>query len=176
MKDVVGRCLMRWRIRAVLPHISGRLLDLGCGTNELVRAYAGPGTGVDVYPWPGVDVVVEDTARLPESDAAYDTVTIVAALNHIPNRAQVLREVFRVLRPGGRLIVTMIPPLISRIWHALRAPWDVDQRERGMKPGEVFGLTVGQTRALLEEAGFRVLAVRRFMLGINRLTIAERRG
>ena len=32
----------------VVPHIKGRLLDIGCGLNELVRAYAGDGIGVDV--------------------------------------------------------------------------------------------------------------------------------
>ena len=34
------------RIRAVLPRVRGRLLDIGCGTNELVRRY-GNGVGVD---------------------------------------------------------------------------------------------------------------------------------
>ncbi len=174
MKDIIGRRLLRWRMAAVLPHVRGRLLDVGCGTNQLVRAYPGAGTGVDVYPWPGADLVVQDTACLPFDDASFDTVTIVAALNHIPNRCAVLREVFRVLRPGGRLIVTMIPPLISRVWHAVRAPWDADQHERGMKTGEVFGLTPAQTDALLAETGFRLAAAHRFMLGINRLTIAER--
>lgn len=175
MEDRLGRALMRRRIEAVLPHIHGRLLDIGCGTNELVKAYGGEGTGVDVYPWPGTDLVVEDTADLPFDTDAFDTVTIVAALNHIPNRHLVLREAARVLGPEGRLVMTMIPPGISRLWHGLRKPWDVDQSERGMVEGEVYGLTTEATHRLLNDAGFEVVKVHRFMLGINRLTVAERR-
>ena len=37
------------RLRAVLPCIQGRLLDVGAGTNSLVRIYGGHGMGVDVH-------------------------------------------------------------------------------------------------------------------------------
>jgi len=138
MHDALGEALATRRVRAVLPHISGRLLDVGCGSNRLVRHYAN-GVGVDVHPWPGADVIVADTATLQWESASFDTVTIIAALNHIPNRAAVLNECRRVLRPGGRVVITMLTPRTSRIWHWLRAPWDADQRERGMRPGEVLG-------------------------------------
>lgn len=173
MNDPLGRMLANWRIRMVLPHISGRLLDIGCGANRLVRQY-GNGVGVDVHDWGDVDQVVEDTARLPFENETFDTVTIIAALNHIPNRLDVLREVRRILRPGGRIVLTMIPPKISTVWHTLRRPWDDDQTERGMKEGEVYGLTRGQVEELLRQAGFEVRVSRSFMLGINRLTVAER--
>lgn len=161
------------RVRAVLPHVKGRLLDLGCGGNHLTRAYRGRGVGVDVHPWPGVDVLVRDAAHLPFRDASFGTVTIVAALNHIPERRAALGEVRRVLAPGGRLVLTMIPPGLSRLWHFLRRPWDADQTERGMKPGEVYGLAARELARLLEDAGFRVVARRRFMLGANLLVVAE---
>ena len=57
------RSLAKRRIQAVLPHVNGRLLDVGCGSNQLVRHYAN-GVGVDVHPWPGADVIVSDTATL----------------------------------------------------------------------------------------------------------------
>ncbi|MCA9244015.1 MAG: methyltransferase domain-containing protein [Phycisphaerales bacterium] len=173
MKDSVGRKLLQWRLKTVLPHVRGKLLDIGCGTNELVGSYEGEGVGVDVYPWENVDLVVENTAELPFKDASFDTVAIIAALNHIPNRDDVLREAHRVLRPNGRLLVTMIPPTISRIWHTLRKPWDADQSERGMIEGEVYGITPARMRELLKVAGFRVSHEVRFMLGLNRLTVAE---
>ena len=86
MKDSLGSCLLQWRIQAVRSHVSGRLLDIGCGTNSLVRCYQGEGVGVDVHQWGDVDLLVEDSAELPFGDAQFDTVTIIAALNHIPNR------------------------------------------------------------------------------------------
>ena len=180
MHDRLGNWLLRHRIAVVEPHLRGRVLDLGCGSNQLVRAYrasaAQPGAsdslGVDVYPWEGVDLVVEDTAALPFESGAFDTVTIIAALNHIPEREAVLRETVRVLRPGGRIVVTMIPPGISRVWHLLRRPWDADQSERGVKEGEVWGLTPQAVDALLQQAGYRLTAAQRFMAGINRLRVA----
>lgn len=187
MNDPLGRTLARQRMRRVLPHVRGRLLDIGCGANELVRAYRSSrgssgddverrraSIGVDVFPWEGVDAVVEDTREMPFEDASFDTATIVAALNHIPYREEALAEVHRVVRPGGRLILTMIPPGISRVWHLLRRPWDDDQSERGMVEGEVWGLTRAGVQGLVEGAGFRVVHEERFMAGINRLTVAER--
>ena len=172
----MGSALMRWRTRVVLPHIQGRLLDIGCGLNNLVGTYDGEGIGVDVHRWKDVDLVVQDAGDLPFSDGAFDTVTIIAALNHIPNRADVLREAHRVLGDDGRIIVTMIPPFTSRVWHALRRPWDPDQGERGMKEGEVYDLTAREVRRLLQETDFRISYEQPFMLGINRLIVASRVG
>ena len=174
MKDTLGSYLLNWRIKAVLPHIHGRLLDIGCGTNDLVKSYEGEGIGIDVYQWGDVDLVVDDSSKLPFENETFDTVTIIAALNHIPNRHEVLVEAHRVLRPNGRIIITMIPPKISAIWHFLRSPWDADQAERQMKPGEVFGLTPGEVRNLSLEAGFDIRFERKFMFGINRITVAGR--
>lgn len=170
MHDVLGRALAERRIRAVLPHVRGRLLDLGCGTNELVRLYAN-GVGVDVHPWPGADLVVSDSASLAYDSQSFDTITIVAALNHMPNRRAVLDECRRVLRPGGTVVMTMLTPKTSRIWHWLRAPWDADQRERGMKPGEVYGFTPAEIIDMFESCGFRLVTQERFMLGFNRVYV-----
>ena len=174
MKDRLGRYLHDWRLRVVLPHLTGRVLDIGCGANELVRRHPGGGVGVDVHQWGNVDVVVEDSSTLPFAAEEFDSVTIIAALNHIPNRDAVLAEARRVLRRRGRLITTMIPPRISTIWHLLRRRSDADQRERGMKVGEVYGLTPAEMRQLITGAGFTIRRELKFMWGINRLTIAEK--
>jgi SAM-dependent methyltransferase len=181
MKDRFGKKLMQWRIAAVLPHLRGRVLDIGCGTNELLARYrvestepeAGDSVGVDIYDWPGADLLVRDSSDLPYPDASFDSVAFVASLNHIPNRREVLRECRRLVRPGGTLLVTMLPPRLSWAWHQVRRPWDADQTERGMQPGEVYGLTRRQVDELLEEAGFEPELHHRFMLGINLLTVAS---
>jgi SAM-dependent methyltransferase len=170
MHDALGEALANRRMLAVLPHVRGRLLDVGCGFNRLVRHYTN-GVGVDVHPWPGADLIVSDTAALQWEPASFDTVTIIAALNHIPNRLAVLKECRRVLRPDGRVVVTMLTPRTSRIWHWLRAPWDVDQRERGMRAGEVYGFTSAQLVELFKDAGFTLLSRQPFMLGLNRVYV-----
>ena len=171
MKDKLGKLLLEKRIAAVLPLISGRALDLGCGTNELMRRYGGQGTGVDVYQWGRVDLVVEDSSRLPFEACSFDTVTCVGALNHIPNRQDVLLEVARILKPNGHFLMTMIPPRISKAWHSVRKPWDADQAERGIAEGEVWGFTTGQLQVMYRAAGLNLKEVKRFMLGINRLYV-----
>lgn len=170
MHDALGETLAKRRLKAVLPHVTGRLLDVGCGSNQLVRHYAN-GVGVDVHPWPGVDIVVGDTAALQWESGSFDTITIIAALNHIPNRAAVLKECRRVLRPEGRVVITMLTPRTSRLWHWLRAPWDADQRDRGMKDGEVYGFTPAEVVELFRHAGFTLLTQQRFMLGFNRVYV-----
>jgi SAM-dependent methyltransferase len=173
MKDAIGIFLMNWRISAVFPLINGYLLDVGCGTNQLVKRY-GNGVGVDVYPWENVDLLVDDTSKLPVEDETFDTITVIAALNHIPNRREVLYEINRVMKKDGLLIITMINPIISRIWHFLRRPWDADQNERGIKDGEVYGFTRQDLKILLKSANFEIIAEKPFMLYLNRVICAKK--
>lgn len=173
MNDCVGRKLEAMRIQTVLPFIKGRLLDIGCGMNRLVRTY-GNGVGVDVHNWGNVDYVVEDSAKLPFDAASFDTVTIIAALNHIPNREEVLKECGRVLKPDGRLVITMITPRVSALWHLLRAPWDADQQERGMVEGEVYGFTAKQLIGLAQAQGFTLLTREKFMLQLNSIYLFQK--
>lgn len=166
--------LERRRRTIVLAHVRGRLLDIGCGENRLVRQY-GDGIGVDVYDWGSVDLVVEDSACLPFPDQSFDTISFVACLNHIPNREEVLQEAYRLLRDDGQILITMIPPFIGMIWHRIVAPCDTDQTERGMKPAEVWGLTTRQIRQLLCGAGFELVAHKRFVFWLNNLYIAVKK-
>ncbi len=173
MYDRIGKILEQKRIARVLPHVRGELLDLGCGPNNLVKEY-GRGIGVDVFDWGGGGLVVEDTSKLPFGSGRFGTVAIIAALNHIPNRREVLKECQRVLQDGGRLVVTMIPPVISKVWHKLRSPWDSDQKIRGMKEGELYGIGKWPLVALVEGEGFKLRAHRRFMLFVNSLYVFEK--
>jgi SAM-dependent methyltransferase len=163
--------LARRRREKVRRHIEGRLLDIGCGDNLLVREY-GNGLGVDVVEWGDVDLVVEDTARLPYDDASFDTITFVACLNHIPNREDVLEEARRLVKPGGRLVATMIGPGLSSIWHRVIHPWDPDQHGRQLDEGEVWGITNEEMVKLIERHGFRVVRHERFIFGLNNLFVA----
>jgi SAM-dependent methyltransferase len=172
--DRVGDALYAWRVKTVLPHLRGHALDIGCGTNVLMKRY-GNGIGVDVFQFGGADLIVENTSALPFSDGEFDTICIIAALNHIPYREKVLTEAYRLLKPGGRIIITMIPNAMSRIWHFVRSPWDRDQHERGMEHDEVYGLSQHEVRTLLTQASFEVTQEIPFMLYLNTMTIAEKK-
>jgi hypothetical protein len=160
-----------WRHRVVLPFIRGRLLDLACGYNNLTRAH-GSGVGADVFPWEGIDIRIGDAAQLPFRDCSFDTVSVVAALNHIPNREAALLAVMRVLRPEGRFLATMIGPTTGRLAHMC---FHQDEARRGgMRQGEVDGIRPRAMRVLLRQAGLDLVREVPFQLGLNRLYVARK--
>lgn len=61
--------------------------------------------GIDVVPGPGVDEVVEP-GTIPFPDEAYDTVISTEMLEHDLKPWRTVGEMFRVLKPGGQLILT----------------------------------------------------------------------
>lgn len=96
------------------------VLDAGCGTGralEPLRAAVGPtGTviGIDLTPemlhrarLAGRDrsgrLVLADVSRLPLTDRSLDAVFGAGLISHLPDPAENLRELARVVRPGGRL-------------------------------------------------------------------------
>jgi glycosyltransferase involved in cell wall biosynthesis len=164
------------RVEAVLPYLDGKVLDIGAGENKLIKTWRSlgkEGIGVDVYPWPGIDKII-DTTKLPFRDSSFDSVTLLACLNHIPERRKVLKEAHRVLKPGGQLIITMIDEKIGIACHKL-IWWDKDQHERGMKPGEKYGIADGQVKLMLRQMGFNIQIVKRFsFLNLNTLYLATK--
>jgi SAM-dependent methyltransferase len=161
------------RVLMALRHARGRVLDIGCGSNLFVGTY-GDGVGVDVMAWDGCDVVLEDPAALPFDDASFDTVSFLACLNHIPNRDAVVKEAVRVLRPGGQVLVTMIPPRLGRFVHWLRRRHDPDHNERHIDHDhELLGMSPAQVDSVLAGAGLRVVERKRFVFGTNSLYLAR---
>ncbi len=170
----LSRKLNDVRFRTVLPHINGKLLDIACGYNQLVREYYQSGTGVDITSYGYEDIqVAKDFSHLDFEDATFDTITILAALNHIPNREKVLKEAFRLLKKDGRIIITMIPPRFSKFWHFIRRPW-ADEIEKDFEHGQVFGIDDKELTRLLQEPGFKIILKKKFMLRINTMIIAKK--
>ena len=118
-KNLLGVFLSNWRNGAVLPLIRGRLVDLACGDNRLVKHY-GNGVGVDIANYGNTDIVVENFYHLPFAGGSVDTVSIIASLNYFENPLRVLQDVHRVLKDDGQLLITMPQGWAMKIWHRFR--------------------------------------------------------
>jgi SAM-dependent methyltransferase len=160
------------RVAAVLPFLEGRVLDIGAGNNPLINAYKN-GVGVDVFDWGSGIIVVEDSANLPFENSSFDTVTFLACLNHIPNRSKTIIEAKRLLKPNGKIIVTMIDPILGGVGHIL---WwySEDKKRGGMKEGELSGMWGNDIDKLMHESGFNIETHKRFVYGMNNIYIYKR--
>jgi demethylmenaquinone methyltransferase/2-methoxy-6-polyprenyl-1,4-benzoquinol methylase len=131
--DMLNRILslgldQRWRRRVVRSlQLSGspRVLDLATGTGDLAIeiAKACPGsTVVGLDPSAGmlgvaeqkvakkglsdrVSLIVGDAQALPQANCEIDAATMAFGIRNVPDRALALRELARVVRPGGRIAI-----------------------------------------------------------------------
>jgi SAM-dependent methyltransferase len=82
-----------------------RVLDVGCGIKPYLPYFAGAAEyiGVDVADNPSADLQGSAEA-LPVGDASFDLVLCLQVLEHVEDPSQVIRELHRVTRPGGRVL------------------------------------------------------------------------
>jgi len=109
-----------WRravVRAVDPRPGMRVLDLAAGTGTSSSPFVTAGAQVVPCDFslgmlrvgkvraPGLPFVACDGMRLPFADGAFDAVTISFGLRNVQDPGAALRELLRVTRPGGRLVL-----------------------------------------------------------------------
>jgi len=132
--------------RATLP--PGPLLDAGCGTGLLAaHAPEGAWTGVDLSRAMlrraaprGLRCVQADLDRLPFRAEAFAGAVAFTSLVGRQSAAPALAELARVVRPGGLVLVTLLP-------HDLPGDWDAVATAAGLGPAERF--ECGQDLGLL---------------------------
>jgi ubiquinone/menaquinone biosynthesis C-methylase UbiE len=150
--------ITRPRLREVLdPRPGERLLEVGPGTGYYtlpVADWLGPDGRLDVLDVQqemldhtlrrardqglgGIEPALGDARELPYADASFDGAYLVTVLGEIPDQDAALRELHRVVRPSGRVVVGEMlgdPHMVAR--GALRrraeaAGFRVDERSQG---------------------------------------------
>ena len=172
------------RFSVVIPELRGRVLDVGAGDNSLLKAYidyeeqmgvdtelAKASIGVDVIDWGEGCTLVKSSAHLPFEDNSFDTVSFIACINHIPERKEALIEAARVLKPNGRILITMINRFLGELGHKLW--WYSEDKHRHVDENELMGMDPEEIKSLLESTGFRIINTKHFVYGLNCLYIAE---
>jgi SAM-dependent methyltransferase len=91
--------------------LKGRLLDIGCGIGDML-AFRPNSVGVDVNPYNvdfcknlGYEACIMTVDKLPFEDSSYDSILLDNVLEHISDPIPLLKEIQRVIRPDGFLLV-----------------------------------------------------------------------
>ena len=162
------------------PQPGEQVVDIACGTGVVARQTAprvgvsGSITGIDINPamlavarsLPLPEGAIIDwregsALALPLPDAAFDLALCQAGLQFFPDRLKALQEMFRVLRAGGRVAIS--------VWRSLehnpasQILWGTIARHLGTTTAIMarqFSLgDAGELRSLLESAGFTGVAI-----------------
>ena len=167
--------LQELRIMKVAPHlpINGDLVDVGCDEPQIlfqkVCKQMNSCVGIDIVVKPGkkgnVKILRQDLQkRIDVPDQSADAITFLAVLEHMKHPKEMIQEAYRILRPGGVLLVTVPSPASKRILEffakiSLVRQEMVDQHENYF--------TVDQLRELSKKAGFSSTFVEHWEFGYN---------
>lgn len=120
------------RMNKIRPYVRGDVLDVGCGRATIWEKF---GDRIDTYV--GVDrnsrLVEELKGKFPDADframdldegrlgfdKKFDTILMIAIIEHVFNQKHLFREVIRHLKPGGSIVVTTPTPFGNDIIHHL---------------------------------------------------------
>lgn len=101
-----------------------------------------------------------------------DVITMLAVLEHVPKDAQgeLAAACERILRPGGRVVITVPSPQVDTILEVLSRLRVID----GMSLEEHYGFEPADTERIFAPPAFRLAEKRRFQLGLNNLFVFEK--
>jgi 2-polyprenyl-3-methyl-5-hydroxy-6-metoxy-1,4-benzoquinol methylase len=182
---LLSHAIQRRRYAIALPFISGSVLDIGCGRASLAGLLPSGARyiGVDhnlsflessrkrhphhqFYPADLESQILPDQIR----GQSFDTITLMAVLEHLAQPTQILNQLGALLNQNGRVVATTPTPLGHRV-HALGARLGLFYREAAAD--HKSRLNKGSLIQLFQAAGLRVSYYRQFEFGCNQLVIGE---
>lgn len=178
--------LEHWSVRRLAPQMAApkRVLDVGCATGDLLLAIKRAGnpdvTGVE--PVEAAVLVAQSRGLVVHhgtiesadfADGRFDTVILSHTLEHVTDPAATLREVRRVLAPGGALILWL--PNVESVEARLLKTWWIGFDA----PRHLTTFGVSTLARALEVSGLRVVSVTHEAVGVEwawalRLWLRER--
>lgn len=136
------RVLLNKQVATLAPEMSGVLLDIGGGPG---KRYKDMFTNVSKYMVLDIEEIykpdiVGSVEEIPMDNESIDSILCTQVLEHVPHPTKALSEIFRILKPGGKALIT-VPQL----------------NELHEEPRDFFRYTCFGLETLCKEQGFRVL-------------------
>ena len=143
------------------------VLDMCCGTGNQLIANQPPApsvflAGLDLSfgmlrqasrKSPGISWVQADSAAPPFADQSFDYISHQFAFHHVPDKPRAIQALFRLLRPGGRLVMTNLHPHTMPGWLYYRYfPAALERDRRDFLPGDALA-------ELMRQSGFHPVAM-----------------
>ena len=149
---------------------NGTLLDMGCGRGELrkyVAAHVDEYIGADVVHYPEFPADVRfvqidlDVGRVPLTDASVEVVAAVETIEHLENPRAFFRELVRLTKPGGWVIVTTPNQLslLSKLTLLTKNQFNAFQEGSGLYPSHITALLECDLRRISQECGLQRVEV-----------------
>lgn len=138
-------------LRKLLNNISGNVLDFGCGSSpyrsvikyeKYVRVdIAKENNNINNS---DADIIFYDGTKLPFETNSFDSIICTEVLEHVPNLNEILKELHRVLKHNGKIVIS-----VPFVWIEHEIPNDYRRFSR-------FGIAI-----LLESNGFKIISVQK---------------
>ena len=180
---VVDRVLRLWREKEAMGGVEvdkrQTWVDVGCGRQAhlgwRIRKAVGKYVGVDMEVKDGkmgnMELIRADAHKFAQRiKSPVDVVAGLAIIEHLDHPEKFLREVRKVLRKGGKLVLTTPAPWSDGILKLMVFLGLIDGKE--ITDHKTY-FTLERLRVLLEREGFEVVQQKMFGLGTNGLTVAR---
>jgi len=156
------------------------LCDIGCGFNGafllslMGRIKEGYGFDRKVSEYSEANIHLAEVENLengiPMGDDSVDAATLLALLEHLNNPHLVIKDVYRILKPGGRIALTTPTPLAKPVLEFLAFKLNIISKEEISDHKHYF--TPEEISNLLQSIGFGDIKVRKFQFGFNQIAFA----
>lgn len=173
-----GRKKIELALLSFLGNLSNgnHILDIGSGTGYYLNLMCKRGfncIGVDLsenmlqqskHMYPELVVQLADARKLPFLDDSFDAVVSIETLRYFSERKPLLKEIFRVVKPGGLIFITAAPFLSTNIYGIFNTLCRILNLKSVVSCFQSFE-TVVSLRKRLQEVGFKDISIRGYFFG-----------